>query len=188
MRPLLLAALVVVAACGGQSADKTVPSADALPPGQKAGGELLPQGAPATQPELVDMDTSSSTDRAIPGADADAAAPGSLTGTTWEWVYTQTPVERIAPDDPSKYTLEFAADGKVTGAADCNRLMGTYKADGKALEFSPLATTRKMCPPGGRGDWYAKSLGFVRNHFFTGDTLRMDMMADGGTFAFRRKP
>lgn len=184
MRHFLIAALVAVAACGGQTADKSVPSTDALPPEQKAGGELLPQGAPVTQPALVDMDTTAS----APGADAGAAAVGTLTGTTWEWVYTQTPVERIAPDDPSKYTLEFAAGGKVAGAADCNRLMGSYKTDGKALEFSPLATTRKMCPPGGRGDWYVKSLGFVRNHFFTGDTLRMDMMADGGTFAFRRKP
>ncbi|HEX5632340.1 MAG TPA: META domain-containing protein [Gemmatimonadales bacterium] len=173
MRSCILAAAVLLAACGGQAADKALPSTDAIPPSGKA-QELMPQGAPAVKPELVDMDS--------------AAAPaGTLVGSTWEWLHTQTPVERIAPDDPSKYTLVFTEDGKVGGSADCNRLMGTYKVSDRQLEFSPLATTRKMCPPGGKGDWFAKQLGFVRGHFFsTADTLRMDLQADGGTFTFRR--
>lgn len=113
--------------------------------------------------------------------------PTSLTGATWEWVGTQTPVELIRPDDPSRYTLRFGTDGKVTGTADCNSLNGSYTLSDKALQFGPLATTRMACPPGSRGEWFVKNLAYVRNHFFTGaDTLRMDMMADGGTFAFRR--
>lgn len=113
--------------------------------------------------------------------------PASLTGATWEWIGTQTPVELIRPDDPARYTLRFGADGTVTGAADCNRLNGTYTVSDKALQFGPLATTRMLCPPGSQGEWFVKNLGYVRHHFFTGaDTLRLDMMADGGTFAFRR--
>ncbi|MCU0620784.1 MAG: META domain-containing protein [Gemmatimonadales bacterium] len=110
-----------------------------------------------------------------------------LTGGTWEWIGTQTPVELIRPDDPAKYTLRLGADGKVTGKADCNSLNGSYTTSSeRQLSFGPLATTRMLCPQPSRGEWYVKSLGYVRSYFFTGDTLRMDMMADGGTFAFRR--
>ncbi|MGA9348656.1 MAG: META domain-containing protein [Anaerolineae bacterium] len=41
------------------------------------------------------------------------AAGLGVVGTVWQWVGTQTPTEKIAVDDPGKYTIEFLPDGKV---------------------------------------------------------------------------
>jgi heat shock protein HslJ len=169
-----VAALSMLAACGpkepgGQpvkAAERTVPAVESLPAAERA-TPLLPDGAPSVEPALDTGD--------------------QLGDTRWEWLYTQTPVEKVAAPAPKDYTLEFAADGRVTGRADCNRMSGTYQADAKALTFSPLATTRMACPPGSLGDRFARDLGFVRNYFLVPpDTLRMDMQADGGTLTFRR--
>ena len=173
-RTLLCAGLLVAAACtpkepGGKAvvaAESTVPTMDSLPPAQKA-SPIGPQGAPAIDPAHTGRN--------------------QLGGTSWEWLYTQTPVEKLAAPDPAKYVLTFGQDGRVSGKADCNRIMGSYEADATQLHMSPLATTRMMCPEGGLGDRFAKDLGFVASYaFHTPDTLRLDMQADGGTFTLRR--
>jgi hypothetical protein len=61
---------------------------------------------------------------------------------------TVTPVERIAPDDPAKYTIAFLSDSSVAAQIDCNRGFGRYHIDGKAIRIGPLASTRMGCPPG----------------------------------------
>ncbi|MGY0391456.1 META domain-containing protein [Bizionia sp. KMM 8389] len=35
----------------------------------------------------------------------------------------------------------------VSGNSGCNQFSGSYLSEGSALEFGPLASTRKMCPP-----------------------------------------
>lgn len=39
------------------------------------------------------------------------------------------------------------AEGRVAGSAGCNRMMGGYSAEGEALRFTQLATTRMACLP-----------------------------------------
>jgi heat shock protein HslJ len=66
-------------------------------------------------------------------------------------------------------------------------MLGTYQAGDRQVLFRGLATTRRMCPPGSLGERFARELNVVRSYiFYTPDTLRMDMQADGGTFTFRR--
>jgi heat shock protein HslJ len=43
-------------------------------------------------------------------------------------------------------TIEFRADGTVSGFAGCNTFHGTYSSDGASLTLGPLATTRIGCP------------------------------------------
>jgi heat shock protein HslJ len=43
-------------------------------------------------------------------------------------------------------TIEFRADGTVTGFAGCNTYTGTFTADGGTLALGPLATTKIFCP------------------------------------------
>ena len=65
----------------------------------------------------------------------------SLQQTTW-WV------EDIAGKgviDMSHTTIEFTADGKLTGDTGCNRYFGSYEPVGKTIKFGPLAGTRKAC-------------------------------------------
>lgn len=42
-------------------------------------------------------------------------------------------------------TVQFAADGQVSGLASCNRFTGTYRVDGRKLSIGDAATTRMMC-------------------------------------------
>lgn len=45
-------------------------------------------------------------------------------------------------DAPS---LVFAEDGSVSGTDGCNRLVGSWTADGDTVDFAPLASTRMAC-------------------------------------------
>lgn len=49
--------------------------------------------------------------------------------------------------DRSRVTLNFWQDGRVTGRASCNNLMGQYQLSGEGLSISQAATTRMACPP-----------------------------------------
>ena len=109
-------------------------------------------------------------------------------GFVWKWEGTQTPVERIAPDDPTRYTLEFLPDTTVAAQIDCNRGHGKYTLDGQAITIGPLATTRMACPPGSLDAVFGKQLEAARHIFFRGDTLYMDLYADSGTMQFTQLP
>lgn len=43
--------------------------------------------------------------------------------------------------------ISFSADGKISGDAGCNRLLGTYTLDGTAIDLSHIGSTRRMCGP-----------------------------------------
>ena len=70
---------------------------------------------------------------------------GGLDATSWK-------LESYADDGgvmldvlpESVVTLDFQAT-QVSGSAGCNNFSGPYQTSGSAIEFGPLATTRKMC-------------------------------------------
>lgn len=43
-------------------------------------------------------------------------------------------------------TATLTSDGRVTGAAPCNRFTAAYTGRWPDLSFSPVASTRRMCP------------------------------------------
>lgn len=47
----------------------------------------------------------------------------------------------------SQVTMQFAADGRLSGQASCNRFNSEYALSGEGLAISPAATTRMMCDP-----------------------------------------
>ena len=58
------------------------------------------------------------------------------------------------PEDPSRYTVTFGADGRAAFRLDCNRASAEWKATpanagagSGQLIFGTLAGTRAMCPP-----------------------------------------
>ncbi|HEU4928865.1 MAG TPA: META domain-containing protein [Candidatus Krumholzibacteria bacterium] len=124
----------------------------------------------------------------IPQLTPDATKFTSPVGFVWKWEATQTPVERIVPPDPTRYTLEFLPDTTVTAQIDCNRGHGKYTLDGPSITIGPLATTRMACPPGSLDAVFAKQLEAARILFFRGDTLYMDLYADSGTMQFSQMP
>ena len=126
---------------------------------------------------------------------AQASAPSnssSLAGTSWQLVNFQgSDGTTLTPDDRSKYTIEFSADGQLTARVDCNRGRGTWKSAGtNQVEFGPLALTRAQCPAGSLHDQIVKQWGYIRSYMIKDGHLFLSLMADGGIYEFEplRKP
>jgi len=64
-----------------------------------------------------------------------------LGGTSWDLVEMGTTADfaQIVP------TIEFGADGGVSGFAACNTFSGTFTIDGPTVALGPLATTKMAC-------------------------------------------
>jgi heat shock protein HslJ len=109
----------------------------------------------------------------------------SLTAVVWEWrEFRGGDDSVVAPDDPSRYTVEFLEDGTLAVGADCNRATGTYTVDGPSLELNAAAMTRAMCPPESLSDRFVRDLGDVRSHVFRDGNLYLALMADAGIMEF----
>lgn len=120
----------------------------------------------------------------ITSAQAPEGSP--LTGTAWQLVkFVGGDGATLTPADPSRYTLEFAANGRVSARVDCNRGSGTWQPAGPAgLRLGPMAMTRAMCPPGSLHDHVVKQLPNVRSYVLKDGRLFLSLIADGGTFEF----
>ncbi|HEY9039619.1 MAG TPA: serine hydrolase [Roseovarius sp.] len=55
-------------------------------------------------------------------------------------------VEGMGVIDFSHATLDFAGDGSLSGSATCNRLIGSYEANGDAITIQPAGATMMACP------------------------------------------
>lgn len=71
-----------------------------------------------------------------PDAGSSDAGSSDAVGIVGVWGDSDT---RDAP------SLVFAEDGSVSGTDGCNRLVGSWTADGDTVDFAPLASTRMAC-------------------------------------------
>ncbi len=123
-----------------------------------------------------------------------AAATDPLTGTTWQLVG----IESMAPDeqasttidDPSKYTVDFGADGNAAFRLDCNRGTGTWTSepaapDSGSLTFGPIGVTRMFCPQPSFDTQVAAALGRVRSYLISDGQLHLSLEADSGIMHWR---
>ena len=66
--------------------------------------------------------------------------------------------DTVHPADPSRYTMQLAADSSVAMRLDCNRATGTWSAEpgpnpsSGGFAFGPIAATRASCPPPSLGE------------------------------------
>ena len=72
-----------------------------------------------------------------------AVSPATLGGATW----LLEDLTGRGVIDNSHVTLEFKADGKVTGSGGCNRYSGSATLKGSAITFTPMASTMMACAP-----------------------------------------
>jgi para-nitrobenzyl esterase len=123
-----------------------------------------------------------------------AAAESPLQGTAWRLVRFQGSDDTtLTPDDRTKYTIEFAAGGRLTARIDCNRGRGTWRASGSSqLQLGPLALTRAKCPEGSLHDRIVTHWNHVRSYVIRDGHLFLALIADGGIYEFeplvREKP
>jgi para-nitrobenzyl esterase len=120
------------------------------------------------------------------GAPASPGATPDLGGTAWQLVRFQGgDGTTLTPDDPSKYTLRFGADGRLSAWIDCNRGAGGWKSPGPGqLEIGPLAVTRAQCTPGSLHDRLVRDLAFMRSYLVRGGRLFVSLQADAGIYEF----
>lgn len=90
---------------------------------------------------LVLMNTSGVGFTARPKAEIEPGDPARLQGAKW----IVEDLNRGGVIDNSRLTLEFGADGKVSGSTNCNTFSGSYTVDGSTLTLGPLAMTRRAC-------------------------------------------
>lgn len=64
--------------------------------------------------------------------------PTALAGQTYRWKLGETASGQTS-------MVVFGQEGRLSGFAGCNRIMGSWKAEGTALTFTGVATTRMMC-------------------------------------------
>ncbi len=116
--------------------------------------------------------------------------PPDLTGTVWQLVrFVGGDDTRLVPDDPTKYTLTFDADGTLSARLDCNRGRGTWESTGpNQLRLGPMALTRAMCPPGSLHDHIVKQWPYIRSYVLKDGHLFLALMADGGIYEFEPAP
>ena len=119
-----------------------------------------------------------------------ASAQAPLAGTSWELVELRSPEDSIGTvqvDDPARYTIAFNADGSAALRLDCNRGRGSWRSEAPGrIAFGAVATTRMMCQPGSLDARLGRELPFVRVYAIQGETLRLELMANGGQQIWRR--
>ncbi len=69
-----------------------------------------------------------------------------LAGTAWEVTgYNNGRQAVVSVTAGSRLTLQFGADGRVSGSAGCNRFTGPYTSSADRVAIGKLAATRKVC-------------------------------------------
>lgn len=82
-------------------------------------------------------------DSATQAPTPETSPAGSATGLVGAWDLAEMgPTADFAHLQP---TIEFAADGTMSGFAGCNTFTGSYRTDGATLTFGPMATTKMAC-------------------------------------------
>jgi heat shock protein HslJ len=109
----------------------------------------------------------------------------SLTGVVWQWqVFRGGDNTEVAPDDPSRYAVQFMDDGTVAVLADCNRGRGIYTAEDGRIVITQIATTRMACPAGSLDTEFLRYLEGAVTYTFREGKLYLDLPIDAGTAEF----
>lgn len=77
----------------------------------------------------------------------EVTGPSDLVGGAWRLESMELDgAAAFVPDDPSRFTVEFKADGSLGVRADCNQCGGSYTLSGGNMTAGPLFCTLVACP------------------------------------------
>ena len=95
----------------------------------------------------------------------------SLTGQGWHLVRM---MERDLQIEADQFVFTFFADGKFSGRAACNQIMGVYQLlDRGGMKFSSVASTRRMCREADLETQFAQILDRTTHYEIDGDMLML---------------
>ena len=93
------------------------------------------------------------------------------------WTLTEADGQPVASTgDAREAHLLFFPQNRLSGSTGCNRLTGTFElTGGNRLKFSPLATTRMLCPgPAAEAETrFVQALGAVQTYNVTDAALEL---------------
>lgn len=123
-----------------------------------------------------------------PSSSKPQSAGIALGGTSWQLVkFESGDGKTFLPDDRTKYTIAFSADGTLSVRVDCNRGTGTWKSSTPGqIAFGPLALTRAACPEGSMHDQIVKNWGVIRSYVIQDGKLYLSLLADGGIYEYEK--
>ncbi len=106
---------------------------------------------------------------------------------SWQWVRFDGMDDRIIQvDDPSKYVLTISADGTFSGRVDTNRINGKYSAEGAAISFNNVVSTKVAVPAGSLHDRFLQGLSDTASYVMRDNTLYLALKIDAGIMVFKR--
>jgi heat shock protein HslJ len=108
---------------------------------------------------------------AFPAAQATPTVPGpGIPPDVWQLVaLTGTDGVPIAIDDPTRYTVQFLLEGRLTAKLDCNQGSAGFTASDGVLEVSVMAATLALCEPGSHGDAFGRILQYATSYDIDAD-------------------
>jgi heat shock protein HslJ len=122
---------------------------------------------------------------AAPPTAVPVVGTANITG-SWRWERLVSSADKIAIEQPERYTLELQGGGKALVRADCNRGQATYKLAGRTIAIKVSGMTKVACPPGSLSERYLKALEAAVGQRIKGDILFLDLPGEGGTMKFVR--
>ena len=107
-----------------------------------------------------------------------------LSQTRWVWKETvMSDDKKITTDKKESFSLDFGSTGSVSITTDCNNGTATYTITKNALEFGPLASTKKYCE-GSLETEFFKQLTQVESFLLKESNLHLQLRLDSGTMTF----
>jgi heat shock protein HslJ len=119
-----------------------------------------------------------------PGCSDEVTGPSDLEGGTWRLQSMALDgADAFVPEDRSRFTIEFGADGNLGVRADCNVCGGSYTLSGGRMTVGPMACTLVACPTN-RGQEFATLIqGTTSVELEDGE---LEIESDGGTLELTR--
>lgn len=112
-------------------------------------------------------------------------APSDVTSHLWQLVSLQASGSTPLPvDTPSRYTLRFEPDGRLSVMSDCNGCGGGYQLSGSTLKVEALQCTLVACPQGSLDSRYRSAIERAQSIAQEDDELIIE--GGGETLRFRR--
>lgn len=112
----------------------------------------------------------------------------SLEGSNWQLVQlTVLGGFVFAPDDHSKYVLNFRSENRLSGTSDCNSISGSWLQENTALRFEPFSAGRSLCPPGSLHSYLALYLKDVAAFSFRDGHLVLSTGTEGVEIEFEAR-